>query len=80
MESLETLESKVRRLVEVVAELREELAREREGRRSMSSESDSLRARVAELTAEMNALRGERETVRQRLEKLLEHIDAASAG
>ena len=76
MESLEALETKILRAVEVVAELR----RENAALRQSSGSAQALEAKVVELTREVEALRVERETVRQRLEKLLDQIDAVNAG
>ena len=76
MESLETLEDRIRRTVELVDRLRAE----KDAALRAAGESEALRTRVAELTREVETLRGERETVRTRLGKLLERLDALHAG
>jgi len=74
-DSLELLEDKIRRAVELVTQLRKEKAEALE----MASDSSALKAKVEELTREVESLRAEREVVRQRVGKLLEQIDALHA-
>jgi FtsZ-binding cell division protein ZapB len=75
MESLEALESRIRKAVELVGQLRAE----NDKLRRQLAEASSAQKRVDELTGEVEALRGERETVRKRLEKLLDAIDQVNA-
>lgn len=75
MESLEALESKIRKAVEIVSELRAENAK----LRKQLAESESQAGKSAEAAREAEALRNERDVVRKRLEKLLETIDQVSA-
>lgn len=81
-DALSVLEQKIHRAAEVVTKLRHD----RETALAAASESDALRKQVADLTRELQTVRGERdalradkEAVRKRLEKLLEQIDAISA-
>lgn len=80
-DALSVLEQKILRAADVVAQLR----REKEAAQQSATESDDLRQRLATLTRELDAVRGERDAlradkdvVRKRLEKLLEQIDAIS--
>ncbi len=75
MESLEALESKIRKAVEIVSELRAENTK----LRKQLAEFESQAGKSAETAREAEALRSEREVVRKRLEKLLETIDQVSA-
>jgi FtsZ-binding cell division protein ZapB len=75
MESLEALESKIRKAVELVSELRAENAK----LRRQLADAESAAGRSAEMARETEALRSEREIVRRRLEKLLEAIDQVNA-
>lgn len=79
---LAVLEQKILRAAELVGALRSE----RDAALRAAAESESLRQRLAETSreldsvrAERDALRADKEIVRQRLEKLLEQIDAISA-
>lgn len=76
MESLEALESRIRKAVELVGQLRTE----NEGLRQQVASGGAAQKRVEELTDECQALRNEREIVRKRLEKLLDAIDQVNAG
>ncbi|SNT20314.1 hypothetical protein SAMN05421770_105130 [Granulicella rosea] len=74
-DEFQALEQKVLRAVEIVR-------REREARAAAESEVAALREQLDQLTAQSNAvqtqvttLHQERETVRQRVEKMLEQMD-----
>ncbi len=75
MESLEALESKIRKAVEIVGELRAENAK----LRRQLADAEAAAGKAVDLTREMEGLRSEREIVRRRLEKLLEAIDQVNA-
>lgn len=75
MEPLEALESKIRKAVELVSELRVENAK----LRKQLAEAETNAGKSAEAAREVETLRGERDVVRKRLEKLLETIDQVSA-
>ncbi len=81
-DTLALLEEKVQRAVETVGQLR----KERDAALATSSGMGALKARIDELTREMEGLRAERdslqserESVKQRLHKLLTHIDRLNA-
>lgn len=75
MDSLEALESKIRKAVELVSELRAENAK----LRKQLADAEANAGKSAEVAREADSLRSEREAVRKRLEKLLETIDQVSA-
>lgn len=75
MDSLEALESKIRKAVELVVELRAENAK----LRKQLDDAHADAGKSAEVAKEAEALRSEREVVRKRLEKLLETIDQVGA-
>jgi len=81
-DALAVLEQKILRAAELVAQLRQE----RDAALDAAGEADSLRARLTEVTRELetvkserDALRADKDVVRKRLEKLLEQIDAIGA-
>ena len=74
-DSLAALEERIRRAVELVVRLRQE----RDAATTAAGEVATLRNKVTELSREVDALRAEREMVRQRVGKLLEQIDALNA-
>ena len=93
-DALASLEERIHKAVEVVSQLRAERDALREENENLRGESKALhssndaalkdaaeaRARIAQLTGELDALRAERKQVRVRIEKLLTHIDQVSAG
>ncbi|MDE3197606.1 MAG: cell division protein ZapB [Acidobacteriota bacterium] len=72
LDALSHLEERVQKAVALVVKLREELAETKELLDLSQSES-------AKLTGELAAMRAERQQVRGRLEKLLDHIDTLGA-
>ncbi len=78
-DSWSLLEERIRRVVELVEELRGERDAALNVRGASSGELEALRAEVARLKQENESLRGEREKVRGRLEKLLGQLDALGA-
>lgn len=79
LDPLDRLEDKVKLLVNVVTELRGDLARAAEENARLMQEIDAIRARLADAqgaSAELDALREERESVRQRVAEMLSHLEA----
>jgi len=79
LDPIDRLEEKVKRLVDMIAQMRAEQAKWAEDRARLSQEVASLRARVAdsEMSAtEIAALRDEREMVRARVAEMLEQLEA----
>lgn len=77
-DSLASLEERIHRTVQVVAQLRQEkeaLIAERQAAQRDAAEARSQAARMSE---ELDALRTERKQVRSRIEKLLAQIDQLS--
>jgi regulator of replication initiation timing len=79
LEPIDRLEEKVRRLVELIAQLRADQARAADENARLSEELTLLRARLAdaEVTGtEVAALRDERELIRSRVAEMLEQLEA----
>jgi regulator of replication initiation timing len=79
LEPIDRLEEKVRRLVELIAQLRADQARAVDENARLSEELTLLRARLAdaEVTGtEVAALRDERELIRSRVAEMLEQLEA----
>jgi regulator of replication initiation timing len=79
LEPIDRLEEKVRRLVELIAQLRADQARAADDNARLSEELTLLRARLAdaEVTGtEVAALRDEREMIRSRVAEMLEQLEA----
>lgn len=80
IEPFERLEGKVRALVAVVEQLRAEKAALVDENTRLQVQVDAMQARLAEAeqqaSAELLALRQERDQVRQRVASLLEQIEA----
>ena len=75
---IDRLEDKVRLLVDVVTRLRADQARAVEENARLSQEIDMLRARLQDAQGshlELDALRQEREVVRQRVAEMLTHLE-----
>ena len=78
-DAIERLEDKVRKLVGVVEQLRAEHGRLTAENRNLSDELGSLRKKLVEsegTTAEISALRDERDQVRARVTDLLAQLEA----
>jgi hypothetical protein len=76
---IDRLEEKVRRLVDLIAQLRTEQAKSAEDRRRLLQELDGMRARLAEAEAagsELMALRDERDVIRTRVADMLQQLEA----
>jgi FtsZ-binding cell division protein ZapB len=80
-ESLDRLEEKVKLLVALVGRMRNEQAQLAEDYQKASTELESARARLQEAegaTAEIAALKDERDLIRARVSSLLEQIEGLS--
>jgi len=75
-DSLAGLEERVQRAVALVQRLRQEKETVKE---AAQKEAAELKAEIAGLNDELDALRAERKQVRARIEKLLGHIDQLGA-
>ena len=79
LDPIDRLEEKVRRLVDLIAEMRAEQAKSAEDNARLGLEINSLRARLAEAeraATEISALRDEREIIRARVAEMLEQLEA----
>jgi regulator of replication initiation timing len=78
-DAIERLEDKVRKLVGVVEQLRAEHGRLTAENRNLSDELGSLRKKLVEsegTTAEISALRDERDQIRARVTDMLTQLEA----
>lgn len=78
IDPIDRLEEKVKRLVALITELREEQARSADENARLGQEIASLRARVTEAeatAAELSTLRDEREMIRGRVAEMLEQLE-----
>lgn len=75
-DSLAGLEERVQRAVALVQRLRQEKETVKD---AAQKEAAELKAEIAGLNDELDALRAERKQVRARIEKLLGHIDQLGA-
>jgi regulator of replication initiation timing len=79
LEPIDRLEEKVKRLVEMIAQLRAEQARAAGDNTRLTQELEALRARLADAEAtgtELAALRDERDMIRSRVAEMLEQLEA----
>jgi regulator of replication initiation timing len=79
LDPIDRLEEKVKLLVNVVTRLRTEQARTAEENARLTEEVEALRERLADVegvNTEVDALRHERETIRQRVAEMLSHLEA----
>ena len=79
LEPIDRLEEKVKRLIDMIAQMRTAQAKSAEDNARLVQEITTLRARLAdaESTAtEISALRDEREMVRTRVAEMLEQLEA----
>lgn len=79
LEPIDRLEEKVRALVGMIDRLRAESAQAAEENARLSRELDTMRARLAEAEgtgAELNALREERDLIRNRVSEMLDQIES----
>ena len=78
VDPIDRLEEKVRMLVEVVTRLRADQAKAADDNARLAHEIEMLRARLADAqgtSVELDALREEREAVRQRVAEMLTHLE-----
>ena len=78
LEPIDRLEEKVKRLVEIITQLREEQARSANENVRLGQELTLLRAQLADAEAtgtELSALRDERELIRSRVTEMLEQLE-----
>lgn len=79
LDPIDRLEEKVKRLVEMIAQLRAEQARTAGDNARLAQELDALRARLADAentAGELTALRDERDMIRARVAEMLEQLEA----
>ena len=79
LDPIDRLEDKFKLRVNVVVGLRAEQAKAAEENSRLMQEIDGLRARLADAQGtgvELDALRDEREAVRQRVAEMLSHLEA----
>ena len=79
LDPIDRLEDKVKRLVEMIAQLRAEQARTAGDNARLTQELDALRAQLADAEAtgsELTALRDERDLIRSRVAEMLEQLEA----
>ena len=79
LDPIDRLEEKVKLLVNVVTRLRTDQAKTAEENARLTEEVEALRERLADVegvNTEVDALRHEREAVRQRVAEMLSHLEA----
>ena len=79
VEPIDRLEEKVKRLVELITQLRAEQARSVDENARLAQEIASLRARLTDaesIGSELITLRDERELIRSRVAEMLEQLEA----
>ena len=79
LEPIDRLEDKVKRLVEMIAQLRADQARTAGDNARLTQELEALRVRLADAEAtgtELTALRDERDMIRSRVAEMLEQLEA----
>jgi regulator of replication initiation timing len=79
LDPIDRLEEKVKRLVEMIAQLRAEQARTASDNARLGQELDAVRARLADAensAGELTALRDERDMIRARVAEMLEQLEA----
>jgi regulator of replication initiation timing len=79
LEPIDRLEEKISRLVTMIGELRNTQARAQEENARLGQEVEALRARLADAdtaSAELLALRDERDVIRSRVSEMLQQLEA----
>jgi regulator of replication initiation timing len=79
LDPIDRLEEKVKRLVDLIAQMRADQAKAAEVNSRLGQEITALRARLADAEAsatEISALRDEREMIRTRVADMLEQLEA----
>jgi regulator of replication initiation timing len=78
LEPIDRLEEKIKLLVNMVSQLRQEQAKAADERTRLTQEIDALRARLADAegtSAELTALRDERTIIRERVADMLSQLE-----
>lgn len=78
LEPIDRLEEKVKRLVDMIVQLRADLQRSAEGNARLQAEVDELREKISDAetaSSELIVLRDEREQIRTRVASMLEQLD-----
>jgi regulator of replication initiation timing len=79
LDPIDRLEDKIKRLVDLIAQMRADQAKSAEANARLGQEITALRARLADsesATTEISALRDEREMIRARVAEMLEQLEA----
>jgi regulator of replication initiation timing len=78
LDPIDRLEEKIKRLVEMIAQLRAERARAADEHARLAQELDALRTRLSDAEAvngQLTALRDERDMIRTRVAEMLEQLE-----
>ena len=78
LEPIDRLEEKVKRLVDMVVQLRADLQRSADGNVKLTEELQSVRARLVdaeETSTELTVMREERDVIRTRVAEMLEQLE-----
>ena len=79
LDPIDRLEEKVKRLVDLIAQMRADQAASADANARLGQEITALRGRLADAesaTTEISALRDEREIIRTRVAEMLEQLEA----
>jgi regulator of replication initiation timing len=79
LEPIDRLEEKITLLVQMVTRLRAEQAKATEENARLVREAEALRARLADaqgVSSEIDALRGERDAIRDRVAEMLSQLES----
>jgi regulator of replication initiation timing len=79
LDPIDRLEDKIKRLVDLIAQMRADQAKAAEANARLGQEITALRARLADAesaSTEISALRDEREMIRSRVADMLEQLEA----
>jgi regulator of replication initiation timing len=79
LDPIDRLEEKVKRLIDMIAQMRTAQAKSAEDNARLAQEITTLRARLADAESaatEISALRDEREIIRTRVAEMLEQLEA----
>jgi regulator of replication initiation timing len=78
LEPIDRLEEKVKRLVDMVVQLRADLQRAADGNARLTEELQALRGRLVDAeqaSTELTAMREERDVIRTRVAEMLEQLE-----
>lgn len=79
LEAIDRLETKLRQLVEMVDRMKADKSRMAEENQRLARELDAMRGRLAssdQVSAELAALKDERDVIRTRVTEMLEQLEA----